>query len=59
MTDWFTAHKDGLRQINERFVERRGFGIIGGELYQNVMDTAATKCIFTIRGSSRKRRVKL
>ncbi len=44
MKDWFSAHKDGLRQIAERLVERRGFGIIGGELYQNVMDTSATEC---------------
>jgi hypothetical protein len=59
MTDWFTAHKDGLRQINERLVERRGFGIIGGELYQNVMDTAATKCIFTINKVPGKPRIHL
>lgn len=44
MSDWFKAHKQGLRQIAERLVESRGFGIIGGELYQNVMDTDATKC---------------
>lgn len=48
MSDWFAAHKDGLRQIAERLVERRGFGIIGGELYQNVMDTDATECVITI-----------
>lgn len=44
MDNWFTAHKEGLRQIAERLVERRGFGIIGAELYQNVMDTEATEC---------------
>ena len=48
MSDWFIANKNGLRQIAERLVERRGFGIIGGELYQNVMDTDATECIITI-----------
>lgn len=48
MSDWFIANKDGLRQIAERLVERRGFGIIGGELYQNVMDTDATECVMTI-----------
>lgn len=48
MSDWFSAHKDGLRQIGERLIERRGFGIIGGELYQNVMDTDATECVITI-----------
>ena len=47
-TDWFAAHKEGLRQIAERLVERRGFGIIGGELYQNVMDTPATECRIVI-----------
>lgn len=59
MTDWFTAHKDGLRQIHERLVERRGFGIIGGELYQNVMDTDATKCVFTITKVPGKPRVRI
>ena len=46
--NWFDADKDGLRQVNERLVERRGFGIIGGELYQNVMDTTASECVFEI-----------
>jgi hypothetical protein len=45
---WFTADKDGLRQIHERLVERRGFGIICGELYQNVMDTSAKNCKFIL-----------
>jgi hypothetical protein len=49
MSDWFTAHKEGLRQIAERLVERRGFGIVGGELYQNVMDTNATECTITLQ----------
>ena len=44
MSRWFEADKVGLRQIAERLVERRGFGIIGAELYQNVMDTNATVC---------------
>jgi hypothetical protein len=48
MKDWFTAHKDGLRQVNERLIQRRGYGLIGGELYQNVMDTDATVCRFQI-----------
>ena len=39
---WFSVDKEGLRQINERLVERRGFGVIVAELYQNVMDTDAT-----------------
>ena len=47
-TDWFTAHRDGLRQVHERLVARRGFGLIGGELYQNVMDTDATVCDITV-----------
>ena len=42
MSRWFDADKNGLRQIAERLVERRGFGILGAELYQNVMDTKAT-----------------
>lgn len=48
MSNWFTADKDGLRQLHERLVERRGFGIVGAELYANVMDTSATDCLFTI-----------
>lgn len=45
---WFEADKDGLRQIAERMIERRGFGIIGAELYQNTMDTNATECKIAI-----------
>ena len=48
MSKWFDADKDGLRQIGERLVGRRGFGIIGAELYQNVMDTDATVCDITL-----------
>ena len=44
---WFSVDKEGLRQINERLVERRGFGVIVAELYQNVMDTDATECNIT------------
>lgn len=53
--DWFSAHKQGLRQIAERLVERRGFGIIGAELYQNSMDTTATECRISIKMAERKR----
>lgn len=46
---WFEAHKDGLKQIAEKLVSSpRGFGIVGGELYQNVMDTNATKCVIDL-----------
>lgn len=48
MSDWFTAHKEGLRQIAERQVESRGYGILAAELYQNVMDTDATQCDISI-----------
>ncbi len=48
MSRWFEADKIGLRQIAERLVERRGFGILGAELYQNVMDTSATVCTITL-----------
>jgi hypothetical protein len=47
--NWFSADKNGLRQIGERLVERRGYGILGGELYQNVADTKATTCDITIQ----------
>ena len=30
MANWFDADEDGLRQIGERQVARRGFGILGG-----------------------------
>ena len=46
---WFTADKDGLRQVHERLVERRGMGILVGELYQNVADTSATECYIKIQ----------
>jgi len=46
--DWFVAHKAGLRQIAERLVERRGFGILLAELYQNIMDTDATEGIVSL-----------
>lgn len=46
--DWFLADKVGMRQIAERLVERRGFGIIAGELFQNAMDTDATICHMVI-----------
>jgi hypothetical protein len=59
MSDWFAAHKDGLRQIAERLVERRGFGIIAGELYQNVMDTNATTCTITLEKVPGKRQAEL
>ena len=49
MSRWFEADKDGLRQIAERLVERRGFGILGAELYQNVMDTSATVCTIALK----------
>lgn len=49
MSDWFVTHKEGFRQIHERLVERRGFGLIGYELYQNVRDTEATVCNFSIK----------
>lgn len=54
---WFNADKEGLRQVNERLVERRGFGMIGGELYQNVMDTDATECVFIIERVPHKPRI--
>ena len=57
MSDWFSANKDGLRQVNERLVERRGFGMIAGELYQNVADTAASFCRMTVEKIPGKPRV--
>ena len=49
MSDWITVDREGLRQINERLLARRGFGMIAAELYQNVMDTDATECLFDIQ----------
>ena len=54
---WFDADKEGLRQISERLVDHRGFGLIGGELYQNVMDTPASECHFAIKKVPGKPRV--
>jgi hypothetical protein len=50
---WFVADKNGLRAIAERLVERRGFGILAGELYQNVRDTEATICHINITSHSK------
>ena len=44
---WFEVDREGMRQVNQRIVDRRGFGIVIGELYQNVMDTDATECFIT------------
>lgn len=57
MSDWFVTNKEGLRQIHERLVDRRGFGLIGGELYQNVADTDATFCKMNIHKLPGKPRV--
>lgn len=52
--DWFSAHKDGLKQIVHRQIERRGFGFVAGELYQNVRDElTATKCEFELKPYSK------
>lgn len=59
MSNWFDADKDGLRQIGERLVERRGFGIIGAELYQNVMDTNATICKIELQKTDLRRQYEL
>lgn len=59
MSDWFSADKDGLRQIHERIVARRGFGLIGGELYQNVMDTNATTCDIWVKKIRHKPRIRI
>ena len=48
MSDWFAADKRGLRHLGERLVSVRGVGILGAELYQNVMDTNATVCNMSI-----------
>lgn len=49
MNGWFTAHKEGLRQLAMRLVEARGFGVLAAELYQNVADTGATQCSFSFQ----------
>ena len=60
MTDWFTAHKQGLRDIADRQVEARGFGIVGGELYQNVMDESdATECVIFLEKLPNKSQARL
>lgn len=46
---WVTVDLDGLRQIAERTIEAKGFGIIGAELHQNAMDSGATRCDITLR----------
>ena len=57
--DWVIADLDGLRSINERLVSRRGFGMLAGELYQNVSDTDATVCEFNIKDNDERESVSL
>ena len=57
--DWVIADLDGLRSINERLVSRRGFGMLAGELYQNVSDTDATICEFNIEDNDERESVSL
>ena len=46
---WFEVDKEGLRQVHERLVARRGFGMLVGELYQNVADCEeATECLIGV-----------
>lgn len=47
--EWITADRKGLREIHTRQVEVRGYGILAGELYQNVMDTSADRCEFWVK----------
>jgi len=56
---WFEVDREGMRQVNQRIVDRRGFGIVIGELYQNVMDTNATKCFITTTNLEGRSRVEL
>lgn len=59
MLKWFDADKDGLRQIGERLIESRGFGIILAELYQNCMDTQATTCDIILEKTDRRGKYRL
>jgi len=46
--DWVCVNLPGLQEHVQALVERRGFGIVIAELYQNAMDTSATVCNITI-----------
>ena len=59
MKDWISADREGLRQIHQRQVEARGYGILAGELYQNVMDTNANHCEFWISLCPGKRQIEV
>lgn len=48
MSDRFQPDWDRLRQIAECLVEKRGFGIVGGELYRHVVNSKATECAFVL-----------
>jgi len=56
---WFEVDRKGMRQVNQRIVDRRGFGIMMGELYQNVMDTDATECFITTTNLEGRSRVEV
>ncbi len=46
--DWVTVDLPGVQEHVQDLVERRGFGIVIAELFQNAMDTDATECNITI-----------
>jgi len=46
--DWVTVDLPGIQEHVQELVERRGFGIVIAELFQNAMDTDATECNITI-----------
>lgn len=46
--DLIVVSMDGFRSIARSMVDKRGFGIVGGELWQNAMDEKPQRVDFTI-----------
>ncbi len=48
MIDWFVIRRAARRQVAERLVQRRGFGVVVEELYRDIAGSDATGCTVTI-----------
>ncbi len=48
MIDWFAIRRAARRQVAERLVQRRGFGVVAEELYRDIAASDATGCTVTI-----------
>lgn len=57
--DLIVVSMDGFRAIARSMVEKRGFGMVGGELWQNAMDEKPPRVDFTIEPIEGKPAIKI